>query len=94
MAEDPDPKCSKIGEGSSSSSTSSMETGSVDFDFEGRVKALVEEVLKGQKAASGGSTLGEGGVWLQLYQGGVSRCGISGGSCSSSGVGSTAAAGM
>ncbi len=35
-----------------------METGSVDFDLESRVKALVEEVLKGQKAASGGATLG------------------------------------
>ena len=35
-----------------------METGSVDFDLESRVKALVEEVLKGQKAASGGTTLG------------------------------------
>ncbi len=43
MVEDPDPKRRKVGEGSSSSSNSSMETGGVDF--ESRVKALVEEVL-------------------------------------------------
>ncbi len=59
MADNPNPKRRKIGEGSFSSSTCSMETGVVDSDFESMVKALVEEILKGQKADSGGATLGD-----------------------------------
>ncbi len=49
-----------------------MKTGSVDFDLESRVKALVEEVLKGQKAASGGATLGGSSSTREESGGGTS----------------------